>query len=136
MATHAPWLSQDFRTGYYTLTSPRSLVAAQLVGAFIGVLFAPGVYAFYTHSFNVGVDYEYSVPYAKVRNACAWPLGWLHFSVMQRAATNSIDQFVGCFWSFHRLRRKLPCQPDGCITSIWQEHDVIQYSRKMMHTWG
>ena len=58
--------SQDFRTGYYTLTSPRSLVAAQLVGAFIGVLFAPGVYAFYTHSFDVGVDYEYSVPYAKV----------------------------------------------------------------------
>ena len=57
---------QDFRTGYYTLTSPRSLVAAQLVGAFIGVLFAPGVYAFYTHSFDVGVDYEYSVPYAKV----------------------------------------------------------------------
>ena len=58
---------QDFRTGYYTLTSPRSLVAAQLVGAFIGVLFAPGVYSFYTHSFDVGVDYEYSVPYAKVR---------------------------------------------------------------------
>jgi len=42
-------------------------VAAQLVGAFIGVLFAPGVYAFYTHSFDVGVDYEYSVPYAKAR---------------------------------------------------------------------
>ena len=42
-------------------------MAAQLVGAFIGVLFAPGVYAFYTHSFDVGVDYEYSVPYAKVR---------------------------------------------------------------------
>ena len=66
---------QDFRTGYYTLASPRALVAAQLVGAFIGVLFAPGVYAFYTHSFNVGVDYEYSVPYAKVRA----PLNsWLH----------------------------------------------------------
>ena len=60
-------LPQDFRTGYYTLTSPRALVAAQLVGAFIGVLFAPGVYAFYTHSFDVGVDYEYSVPYAKAR---------------------------------------------------------------------
>ena len=48
-------------------------MAAQLVGAFIGVLFAPGVYAFYTHSFDVGVDYEYSVPYAKVRAAAVGP---------------------------------------------------------------
>ena len=86
-------MPQDFRTGYYTLTSPRSLVAAQLVGAFIGVLFAPGVYAFYTHSFDVGVDYEYSVPYAKVRAVLSGGAYRIHDTPAGHA---------GCMWS-HRL---------------------------------
>ncbi len=41
-----PWLTffwlQDFRTGYYTLASPKALFTAQIVGAFLGVLISPG----------------------------------------------------------------------------------------------
>ena len=64
MANLSSTWAQDFKTGYYTLASPKALFFAQLVGAFVGVLFAPAVYAFYTHSFDVGVDYDYSVPCA------------------------------------------------------------------------
>ena len=59
------WL-QDFRTGYYTLASPKALFSVQVVGAFLGVLFAPAVFAFYNHAFKIGVDYLYSAPYAGI----------------------------------------------------------------------
>lgn len=46
--------TQDFRTGYYTLASPKALFVAQLAGSFVGVLFAPAIYKFYTTSFPIG----------------------------------------------------------------------------------
>lgn len=58
---------QDFRTGYYTLASPKALFVAQLAGSFVGVLFAPAIYKFYTASFPIGVPgTQYSVPFATV----------------------------------------------------------------------
>jgi len=32
---------QDFRTGYLTLTSPKAMFFSQVVGALMGVIFAP-----------------------------------------------------------------------------------------------
>ena len=57
---------QDFRTGYYTLASPKALFSVQVVGAFLGVCFSPAVFAFYNHAFKIGVDYLYSAPYAGI----------------------------------------------------------------------
>jgi uncharacterized oligopeptide transporter (OPT) family protein len=58
---------QDFKTGYYTLASPKALFVSQLAGAFCGVLVAPGIYKFYTTSFPIGVPgTQYSVPFATV----------------------------------------------------------------------
>lgn len=58
---------QDFRTGYYTLASPKALFVSQLAGSFVGVLVAPGIYKFYTVSFPIGVPgTQYSVPFATV----------------------------------------------------------------------
>ncbi len=57
---------QDFRTGYYTLASPKALFTVQVLGAFLGVLFSPAVYTFYNHAFKIGVDYLYSAPYAGI----------------------------------------------------------------------
>ena len=58
---------QDFRTGYFTLASPKALFVAQLAGSFMGVLFAPAIYKFYTVSFPIGIPgTQYSVPFAKV----------------------------------------------------------------------
>jgi uncharacterized oligopeptide transporter (OPT) family protein len=59
-------LLQDFRTGYYTLASPKALFSVQIVGAFLGVCFSPAVFAFYNHAFKIGVDYLYSAPYAGI----------------------------------------------------------------------
>jgi len=49
---------QDFRTGYYTLASPKALFVAQLAGSFVGVLFAPAIYKFYTASFPFATVYR------------------------------------------------------------------------------
>ena len=58
---------QDFKTGYYTLASPKALFVSQLAGAFCGVLVAPGIYKFYTTSFPIGIPgTQYSVPFATV----------------------------------------------------------------------
>ncbi len=58
---------QDFRTGYYTLASPKALFVAQVAGSFVGVLFAPAIYKFYTTSFPIGIPgTQYSVPFATV----------------------------------------------------------------------
>ena len=43
---------QDFRTGYYTLASPKALFTVQVCGAFLGVLYSPAVYTFYNHAFK------------------------------------------------------------------------------------
>ena len=44
--------AQDFRTGYYTLASPKALFTVQVCGAFLGVLYSPAVYTFYNHAFK------------------------------------------------------------------------------------
>ena len=64
--TPALTCGQDFRTGYYTLASPKALFTVQILGAFLGVLFSPAVYTFYNHAFKIGVDYLYSAPYAGI----------------------------------------------------------------------
>jgi OPT family oligopeptide transporter len=65
--SQAAVLMQDFKTGYYTLASPKALFVSQLGGAFFGVLVAPGIYKFYTTSFPIGVpNTQYSVPFATV----------------------------------------------------------------------
>lgn len=51
---------QDFRTGYYTLASPKALFCCQLVGAGLGVLWSPAVYAFYNNAFQIDVQYQVS----------------------------------------------------------------------------
>ena len=44
--------AQDFRTGYYTLASPKALFTVQICGAFLGVCFSPAVFTFYNHAFK------------------------------------------------------------------------------------
>ena len=59
---------QDFRTGYYTLASPKALFTVQVCGAFLGVLYSPAVFTFYNHAFK-------SAPPSRLLGRSSTPLG-------------------------------------------------------------
>lgn len=60
-------LMQDFKTGYLTLASPRSMFISQVIGTAMGCVIAPCVFWLFYKSFDVGKDgSEYPAPYATV----------------------------------------------------------------------
>ncbi|ERN09452.1 hypothetical protein AMTR_s00029p00090440 [Amborella trichopoda] len=60
-------LMQDFKTGYLTLASPRSMFVSQIVGTAMGCVIAPSVFWLFYKAFNIGAaDSEYSAPFATV----------------------------------------------------------------------
>ncbi|CAA2940337.1 metal-nicotianamine transporter YSL2-like isoform X1 [Olea europaea subsp. europaea] len=60
-------LMHDFKTGYLTLTSPRSMVLSQGIGTAIGCIVAPLTFVLFYRAFDVGnPDGEYKAPYALI----------------------------------------------------------------------
>ncbi|KAG8065346.1 hypothetical protein GUJ93_ZPchr0004g39576 [Zizania palustris] len=61
-------LMQDFKTGYLTLASPRSMFISQVIGTAMGCVIAPCVFWFFYKAFSdIGVsDNQYPAPYAIV----------------------------------------------------------------------
>jgi OPT family oligopeptide transporter len=58
-------LMQDFKTGYLTLASPRSMFISQVIGTAIGCVVAPCVFWLFYKSFDIGVSGgAYPAPYA------------------------------------------------------------------------
>lgn len=58
-------LMQDFKTGYLTLSSPRSMFVSQLVGIVMGCVIAPLTFWLYWAAFDIGnPDGAYKAPYA------------------------------------------------------------------------
>uniref|UniRef100_A0A0A0LFD0 Uncharacterized protein n=1 Tax=Cucumis sativus TaxID=3659 RepID=A0A0A0LFD0_CUCSA len=57
-------LMQDFKTGYLTLTSPRSMFVSQVCGSAIGCILSPLVFWFFFKAYDVGDPEEsYPAPY-------------------------------------------------------------------------
>nr|XP_025880976.1 probable metal-nicotianamine transporter YSL11 isoform X2 [Oryza sativa Japonica Group] len=57
-------LMQDFKTGYMTLASPRSMFVSQVIGTAMGCVIAPCVFWLFYKSFNIGAsDGAYPAPY-------------------------------------------------------------------------
>uniref|UniRef100_A0A0E0KSZ4 Uncharacterized protein n=1 Tax=Oryza punctata TaxID=4537 RepID=A0A0E0KSZ4_ORYPU len=57
-------LMQDFKTGYMTLASPRSMFVSQVIGAAMGCVIAPCVFWLFYKSFDIGAsDGAYPAPY-------------------------------------------------------------------------
>ncbi|CAD6262999.1 unnamed protein product [Miscanthus lutarioriparius] len=57
-------LMQDFKTGYLTLASPRSMFISQVIGTAMGCVIAPCVFWLFYKSFDVGAsDGAYPAPY-------------------------------------------------------------------------
>ncbi|KAL6651069.1 hypothetical protein ACP70R_009994 [Stipagrostis hirtigluma subsp. patula] len=61
-------LMQDFKTGYMTLTSPRSMFVSQVVGTAMGCVVGPSVFWLFLHAFHgVGTQGSaYPAPYALI----------------------------------------------------------------------
>ncbi|ERN07549.1 hypothetical protein AMTR_s00154p00065510 [Amborella trichopoda] len=59
-------LMQDFKTGYLTLSSPRSMFAGQILGTLMGCILAPLTFWLFWVAFDVGISKEYQTPYAVV----------------------------------------------------------------------
>ncbi|KAI7737155.1 hypothetical protein M8C21_010342, partial [Ambrosia artemisiifolia] len=61
-------LTQDFKTGYMTLASPRSMFVSQVIGTAMGCIISPCVFWLFYNAFdNLGVPgSEYPAPYALI----------------------------------------------------------------------
>ncbi|KAH7331950.1 hypothetical protein KP509_20G059900 [Ceratopteris richardii] len=65
-------LMQDFKTGYLTLSSPRSMFASQVIGTFMGCIIAPLTYWLFWNAFDIGNPKgEYKAPYAVIYRGMA-----------------------------------------------------------------
>ncbi|KAH7284399.1 hypothetical protein KP509_34G052800 [Ceratopteris richardii] len=77
-------LMQDFKTGYLTLASPRSMLASQVLGTVIGCIVAPATFWIFWKAFPVGEeDGEYPAPYAVIFREMAM-LGVEGFSTLPK----------------------------------------------------
>lgn len=60
-------LMQDFKTGFLTLSSPRSMFISQLVGTVMGCILAPLTFWMFWTAFDIGSpDGAYKAPYAVI----------------------------------------------------------------------
>ncbi|EPS65244.1 hypothetical protein M569_09533, partial [Genlisea aurea] len=58
-------LMQDFKTGYLTLSSPRSMFLSQVMGTAVGCVFSPVVFWFFHEAYRVGdPEGSFPAPYA------------------------------------------------------------------------
>lgn len=65
-------LMQDFKTGYLTLASPRSMFVSQVIGTAMGCVIAPGVFWVFYRAFPLGEEGSaYPAPYAFVYRGIA-----------------------------------------------------------------
>ncbi|KAH9724941.1 putative metal-nicotianamine transporter YSL5 [Citrus sinensis] len=78
-------LTQDFKTGYLTLASPRSMFVSQVIGTAIGCIVSPCVFWLFYKAFDdLGVPgSEYAAPFAMVYRSMA-KLGVEGFSALPK----------------------------------------------------
>ncbi|KAK7273712.1 hypothetical protein RIF29_14772 [Crotalaria pallida] len=65
-------LMQDFKTGYLTLASPRSMFLSQVLGTAMGCLITPLIFWFFHEAYTIGdPEGAYPAPYAQVYRGIA-----------------------------------------------------------------
>ncbi|KAG9441947.1 hypothetical protein H6P81_017801 [Aristolochia fimbriata] len=65
-------LMQDFKTGYLTLASPRSMFISQVIGTAMGCVIAPSVFWIFYKAFPIGSPGStYAAPYATIYRGIA-----------------------------------------------------------------
>ncbi|KAK7308441.1 hypothetical protein VNO77_42046 [Canavalia gladiata] len=65
-------LMQDFKTGYLTLSSPRSMFLSQVLGTATGCLMSPLIFWFFHNAYTIGDPHgSYPAPYGEVYRGMA-----------------------------------------------------------------
>ncbi|KAL2556278.1 Metal-nicotianamine transporter YSL3 [Forsythia ovata] len=101
-------LMHDFKTGYLTLTSPRSMVLSQGIGTAIGCIVAPLTFFLFYRAFDVGnPDGEYKAPYALIYRNIAI-LGVEGFSALPQHSLQLCCAFFTFAILANLLRDRLP----------------------------
>ena len=103
-------LMQDFKTGYLTLSSPRSMFVAQLIGTAMGCVIAPLTFWMYWTAFDIGSpDGAYKAPYAVIYREMAI-LGVEGFSALPKHCLAICGGFFASALGINLLRDVAPAR--------------------------
>ncbi|CAL9055647.1 probable metal-nicotianamine transporter YSL6 isoform X1 [Musa acuminata AAA Group] len=101
-------LMQDFKTGYLTLSSPRSMFVSQLIGTALGCIIAPLTFWLYWTAFDIGSpDGVYKAPYAVIYREMAI-LGIEGFSALPKHCLELCSVFFVAALIINLLRDVTP----------------------------
>ncbi|RWW40845.1 hypothetical protein BHE74_00053706, partial [Ensete ventricosum] len=101
-------LMQDFKTGYLTLSSPRSMFVSQLIGTALGCIIAPLTFWLYWTAFDIGSpDGVYKAPYAVIYREMAI-LGVEGFSALPKHCLELCSVFFVAALIINLLRDVTP----------------------------
>lgn len=114
-------LMQDFKTGYLTLASPRSMFFSQVFGTAIGCLFSPLIFWFFYKAYSVGDPTgSYPAPYGPmyrgmallgVEGVASLPKNCLEFAIWFFVAAlliNLITHLLQRYETRYRIYRFIP----------------------------
>uniref|UniRef100_A0A0C9S916 TSA: Wollemia nobilis Ref_Wollemi_Transcript_9812_2388 transcribed RNA sequence n=1 Tax=Wollemia nobilis TaxID=56998 RepID=A0A0C9S916_9CONI len=101
-------LMQDFKTGYLTLSSPRSMFVSQLIGTAMGCIIAPSTFWLFYKAFPVGQQGgDYPAPYGLIfRNMAI--LGVEGFGALPKHCLTLCYCFFGFAIVVNLIRDRLP----------------------------
>eukprot|EP01018_Ginkgo_biloba_P009321 Gb_40333 [translate_table: standard] len=101
-------LMQDFKTGYLTLSSPRSMFVSQVIGTAMGCVIGPSTFWLFYKAFNVAdPNSEYSAPYALIYRNMAI-LGVEGFSALPRNCLRLCYGFFSFAIAVNLIRDRVP----------------------------
>jgi OPT family oligopeptide transporter len=109
-------LMQDFKTGYLTLASPRSMFISQVIGTAMGCVIAPCVFWLFYKAFdNVGISgSEYPAPNAAIFRSIAI-LGVDGFSSLPKNCLTLCAIFFAAAIAINLIRDLVPKKVSGFI---------------------
>lgn len=108
-------LMQDFKTGYLTLSSPKSMFISQLIGTFIGCIIAPLTFWIFWKAFPVGQkDGQYPAPYAVIFREMAL-IGKQGFSALPRHCLELSLLFFAFSVTTNLIRDRVPTNVSNFI---------------------
>ncbi|XP_027348880.1 probable metal-nicotianamine transporter YSL6 [Abrus precatorius] len=101
-------LMQDFKTGYLTLSSPKSMFVSQLIGTAMGCIIAPLTFWMFWTAFDIGSpDGPYKAPYAVIFREMAI-LGVEGFSELPKYCLEMCGGFFAAALVINLLRDATP----------------------------
>jgi OPT family oligopeptide transporter len=114
-------LMQDFKTGYLTLASPRSMFFSQVFGTAMGCLMSPLIFWFFYKAYSVGdPDGSYPAPYGSLYRGIALlgveginslPKNCVKLAVIffcVAIALNMLSELLKCHETKYRIYRFVP----------------------------